>query len=298
MHPLAKLTGPIVAIVGGAVALSSVTCEQPEIECTATQGAFAAQFRLVEGEGACAELAGDVIGLRIFNPPAADGSGPDFDRTSLGIQAESFGLLELDAVEAGVDPGELTHQLYALGAFTSPTPDAQHLCYVPELSQAELDLPQVGELGGAGGGGGSGGAGGGGGNGGGSGGGGIGGAGMGGGGGETEEPALPATSRSMTWENVQIYVTAAAPGTQLTADLTYVEDGCTATYEVVAVFPAVYCGSPNDEGDDVADDKLCETEADPEGGLEYGSGINPDFPRRCHPDLLLCVIDGITSTGE
>ncbi len=54
------------------------------------------------------------------------------------------------------------------------------------------------------------------------------------------------TDLKVEWSNVKVYVTAKAPGTQFTADMTYSEtiDGvsCTAKYRAVGIWPVVDCG--------------------------------------------------------
>ena len=96
----------------------------------------------------------------------------------------------------------------------------------------------------------------------------------------------PATSVKYEWSNVRVYDTAAATGTQFTADLAYTQDGCTAQYHVFAVYPAVSC----DAGDGTPNEALCSSEANPDAGMATGSGISPDVPITCDPDLLLCVL--------
>jgi hypothetical protein len=44
-----------------------------------------------------------------------------------------------------------------------------------------------------------------------------------------------------TWNNVRVRVTPAYPGTTMTADLAITEDGCSAEYHVVGLWPAVSC---------------------------------------------------------
>ncbi|AUX39468.1 hypothetical protein SOCE26_008600 [Sorangium cellulosum] len=109
-----------------------------------------------------------------------------------------------------------------------------------------------------------------------------------------EIPAIedsPATSLRYEWSNVRVYVTAALPGTQMTADLTYTKDGCTASYSVVGLAPAVSCGVEGMEGP-TTDPSLCDPEADPAAGRLIGSGINPDLEERvtCDPEIALCVL--------
>lgn len=85
----------------------------------------------------------------------------------------------------------------------------------------------------------------------------------------------PPLSASYRWSNVRILSTARAPGTQMVADVEVTEDGCTAQYEVWAMWPGVPCGTE----DHRPDDTVCATEGT----------INPDFATVCDPIGLLCV---------
>ncbi|WP_434381126.1 hypothetical protein [Melittangium boletus] len=89
-------------------------------------------------------------------------------------------------------------------------------------------------------------------------------------------PFQPAKDIVYRWSNVQVLAIPRAPGTQLVADLEYTEDGCTAQYEVWAMWPGdVECG--NEDG--APDDSLCAS----------AGSINPDFATVCEPTLLRCV---------
>lgn len=78
------------------------------------------------------------------------------------------------------------------------------------------------------------------------------------------------------WSNVRILAIPRAPGTQMVADLEYTEDGCTAEYEVWAMWPGdVDC----DNGSGEPDNDMC---------AKAGT-INPDFATVCDPALLKCV---------
>ena len=96
---------------------------------------------------------------------------------------------------------------------------------------------------------------------------------------EKHAPAIgttPAADIVYRWSDVRILATARAPGTQMVASLEYTENGCTATYEVWAMWPGdVSCEGENGQ----PDDRLCE---------EAGS-INPDFAVTCDPTQLRCV---------
>src|SRR5262249_21354166 len=139
---------------------------------------------------------------------------------------------------------------YAAGAFAQQFPDANNLCQVTGLQPAQQSLTS----------------------------------------GPKTSPTFPADSVGYTWNNVSVYVTAAAQGTQFSADMTYTENGCTANYHVVGMWPAVTCTvsnmAPNDPKgltllNQVADPDLCNPCAEPDKGRDTGSGISPDFTTTC-----------------
>ncbi len=105
--------------------------------------------------------------------------------------------------------------------------------------------------------------------------------------------ADPAVDISYKWSNVKLFVTAASPGQQLSAELEYSEDGCTAKYDVSAVYPAVDCGVTDEDGNYVmngsvfeVDETLCA------GSNVYGRSIQPTYPVKCDASIHLCVLDG------
>jgi hypothetical protein len=104
----------------------------------------------------------------------------------------------------------------------------------------------------------------------------------------------PGTDLRYAWSNVRVRVTPAYPGTQMAADLTLTQNGCTAKYEVLGLWPAVGCEQLDENGNGTGqpDASRCSPEADPDAGRPTGSGINPDFQSvvACDPDLLLCVL--------
>lgn len=106
--------------------------------------------------------------------------------------------------------------------------------------------------------------------------------------------STPGTDIRYEWSNVRVRVTTAYEGTQMVADLKFTQDGCTAEYAVLGLWPAVGCEKTDADGNGTGqpDDSLCDPEADPAAGRATGSGINPDFKNdiRCDPDLLLCVL--------
>jgi hypothetical protein len=95
---------------------------------------------------------------------------------------------------------------------------------------------------------------------------------------EKHVPADPEPAKDIVyrWSNVRVLARPEAPGSQLVADLEYTEDGCTARYEVWAMWPGDV-GCADEAGK--PDDTLC---------AKAGS-INPDFAVTCDPTQLRCV---------
>jgi hypothetical protein len=91
---------------------------------------------------------------------------------------------------------------------------------------------------------------------------------------DTED--LPPKHIVYEWSSVRILALPLAPGTQMVADLSYTEDGCTAEYEVWGLWPG---------------DVDCANEAgEPDSGIcTNATGINPDFATVCDPTQLRCV---------
>jgi hypothetical protein len=87
-------------------------------------------------------------------------------------------------------------------------------------------------------------------------------------------PAVPATEVTYEFSNVRVYSAPSAPGTQLTGELRYTRDGCTSTYVMRALWPAVGCDPESDL---------------PEENCGEGSGLNPDFSATCDEVSHICV---------
>ncbi|NTX03273.1 hypothetical protein HUA74_09810 [Myxococcus sp. CA051A] len=104
---------------------------------------------------------------------------------------------------------------------------------------------------------------------------------------------LPAQSFRYEWSNLRIYNTPGIPGTQFKADLTYTENGCTATYQAKGIWPVVGCATKG-----APDETKCDPYADYSVGRLRGSGINPLFPVKCDPDALICVLTGDVPSDE
>lgn len=236
------------------VLAASYGCEQQEPLCAAGRGAFVVQYRHVGGPPECAERKGEKIGISTYNPRGADGR-PSYQQASIAIQAESLGVLVDNAEAAGLRDPDPNHHPYAIGTFATANP-VDDFCVVPTLAPAVQVLPAV-----------------------------------------EEDPDLqisaqPATTVSYDWRNVRVYVTASAYGSQIAAELTLTKDGVACDYQVIGMWPWVDCGSPAPDNPEamVPDDAACSPEPDESAGRPVGSGINPDFPTRCDPDLLACVL--------
>lgn len=244
------MTRNLVVLVLAGAALSS--CGQPRVRCFTSIGPYAATFTPTGGSGPCAELKGDVLGLASYNPPRADGL-PDLEQATLAIGVRALGALAERAAAAGVVDETEGHARVARGAFPTMEPNEDDLCVVPEMEPAHLAFPAlpavVDDEG------------------------------------NEVEPAQPATDVRYAFSDLRFYVTAGTRGQQMKAKLEYTENGCTATYDVLAVFPAVNC-TGEDGG---PDDAWCDPGPNATNG-GVGSGIQPEFPTTCDPELLLCVL--------
>jgi hypothetical protein len=87
-------------------------------------------------------------------------------------------------------------------------------------------------------------------------------------------PAEEPKKLAYAFTNVKVYSSPSVPGTQFAADLTYTDNGCTSTYKVRGMWPAVSCTPGSDN---------------PRLSCGKGSGVNPDFAVKCDTDLKLCV---------
>ncbi|NOJ82313.1 hypothetical protein [Myxococcus xanthus] len=78
--------------------------------------------------------------------------------------------------------------------------------------------------------------------------------------------ATPANQIVYQYSNVRVYSAPSAPGTQMTGELTYTNNGCTSKYVINAIWPAVGCDPESDA---------------PADNCGPGSGLNPDFAATC-----------------
>lgn len=87
--------------------------------------------------------------------------------------------------------------------------------------------------------------------------------------------------QSITYQfsKVRVYSNPGAPGTQMTGELTYTNNGCTAHYVMRAIWPATVC-DPTLDPNDAANGPLA---------CGAGSGINPDFDVTCDAETEYCT---------
>jgi hypothetical protein len=238
--------------------IATAACDQPATTCVTGRGDFAARYTLVSGTGPCAALKGDTLGVQSYNA-VADKNRPDLEKTSVAIKSSILGAAIANASSLDYGDPDTSHKPYAFGTFSTSVPGSDNFCAIPTMQPAIQKIPAL--------------------------------------------PGIPATpdtdagkgtpavdpvdadSVQFNWTNVKVYVTTAATGTQMSGDLEYIENGCTAKYKVNAVYPAVSC----DDGNQKPDVTICSPDANPDAGRGTGSGINPDYAIACDPDLLLCV---------
>jgi hypothetical protein len=264
-------------LIGFTALVSSASllgCSQAVVACQAAHagaGAFAAKFFPVGTPGAACTVPGDQVGFETFHPPGggSDKKQPDFSVPSIvAFQTDTMGNLIAAETDGSATDTTPDSKPYAIGSFASVEPDANGFCPVVAPKVAEKSFAAV-----------------------------------------ADDPAtmdvdetLPAVSLKYEWSDVKIYVTAAAQGTQFSGHLKYTQDTCTAEYNVAGVWPSISCANEVPDGMDadgnpktkiVPEPAFCCPGADPLGPLARlsGSGINPDFPVKCDPDLLLCVLD-------
>jgi hypothetical protein len=239
--------GCVVGLV--ATTLSFVSCSQPPAECqTGLYAPYAAVFTPKGAMPACATMPGfavakgDLFGAEFYHPPTADGTNYNNDITTMTIQSDTMGNLQLnfsDSMYVDGEPKPFVDGIkgdspFASGTFVSHLPDANDFCPVTTLTPGQEDFATAG-------------------------------------GSKFED----------SWNSLQFYVTADAPGTQFVGELTRTDNGCSVTYHVVGMWPAVGCTGADANGGPVADATQCSPCANPDKGMTYGSGINPNFPTAC-----------------
>jgi hypothetical protein len=230
----------------GTIAFTT-SCAQPLVNCSSAFGRYAAEYTLTQGDpnSACAQLVGDVLGMTTYYQEGGKNGTPDYENADVAIRPESLGS-KIDYAEArGVIDGDVVfYRANAIGSFTAGFPDDDTFCMAEDFERSQVSLPDIEAL-------------------------------------PDDmmtpdvdetQPAQAAIDVAHQWSNARFVVSADAQGTQFEADLEYTQDGCTAKYHVVGVYPAVACETDDECNDD-------------------NNGINPDFALRCNTSLKLCVLD-------
>ena len=101
---------------------------------------FAAKYTLLTGTGGCATKTGEVLGVQAF---VADPVNPGDGLGSMAIESLDVGTAYSNAADREVMDPDANHQPYALGKFTTFDPGPDHVCAVPTLAPAVLDLPAL-----------------------------------------------------------------------------------------------------------------------------------------------------------
>lgn len=317
-----RTLGCLVAL--SAICSSFVSCKQASIACVAEHaaaGTYATQFfpknapecaaktvspaySLIAGADVTLDKINyDSLGMETYHPSKEDGDNgtvPDFTKGSVAIESAALGGL-VDAWDPMYADMSTDDKLYSLGDWTAASPDENDFCQVPsfknQATQKFAKIPGVpadpmDPM-------------------------------------SKPVPCTPGVDITLAWKNVQVYVTAAAQGTQFEADLTYTQvdhqvdstapDKCNPTtdatcavdYHVRGVWPEIDCFAKVPDPSDptgmktmiVPDDEACcpsgctpghcgdAHKDDPTFARASGSGLSPDFPIKCDHTLLKCVLD-------
>lgn len=243
------------------------SCDSPKLLCDVASGPYIVRYYPKDAGADCLSLKGELIGMKTYNPPSADGENIDASKTTVAVQASSVGDTADAAAAAGTEDPDKTHTLYSYGDYSN-TPDADDVCSASALSSAEIHVPKTAYTDDDG-----------------------------------NPRVLPETRLVYAWKSLDVYTTFSSTGNAATGEVTLtrevtdpdtgVKDACTTTYVVSALYPAVGCEvlDADGNGTGVMDETACCPEPDLAKDRPYGSGINPDFKVKCDPDLLTCVLD-------
>jgi len=259
MPPLKSLTGQsklACFFTGlGVTALSVPSCQQPVPVCVSGRGDFAALYQPISASdpaGACAGIIGEVLGMNTYNYPSTGEGTGDWKRGRVAIQGARMGarVARQERSDPAWKDSDPSHRAYALGDFSSGEPGPDDFCRLGSVADAVQNFPLATKT-------------------------------------ATDEEA-PATTLTYKWNSTAFYVTTAALGTQMVAELEYAKDNCTAKYQVWAMSPDRDCEriDKDEQGkwtkrSGEPDPRRCLPPADPDNGIADASGVNPDFPVEC-----------------
>ncbi|MET0341216.1 MAG: hypothetical protein ABW252_09445 [Polyangiales bacterium] len=271
------LCGLVTAVVSG--------CDQPKPNCLTAQASFVLKLaeeqnsRQESAPGACVGFgpasfnADPHVGIAPYYAKDKKGQ-PDYRKGSIAIRTAELATLVANAEEHDVTP--IQQVLHSIGQFVTEEPDGDDFCRAPAFAQpTRVVIPAVSV---------------------------------------PDDPATAnadesfeqaAVDATLTWSDVDVYVTPASFGTQVRAKLSdrrVTPDGrvCTINYTARGLAPAVSCQVTDDDGNPVqkadgtfeVDPTLCNPEADPSKDRFTGSGISPTTNYECDATIGYCVLAG------
>ena len=272
-----------IALIGTVLVVTSFAalsagCAQQAPGCQVSNSlAYAGKYAQTAGatDAPCGGIKGDQLGFGSYNPVNKEGA-PDLSKASLAIRSDRLGELVANADANGITDTTKGDAPFAFGDFKQAFPDANDLCEPKEMASAHQVLPLV----------------------------------PGDDGGTPDDatddiPPQDPVDFSETWTGVQVFVTAAAEGTEVKGHYAIHDElaQCDAEYDVLALFPAVDCTSEDADGNTVGDDLLCSAVAIPEKGIAVGSGISPDVSTKCEDigpagsPQFFCLLDADPTTA-
>jgi hypothetical protein len=210
--------------------------------------------------------ANPLVGLEVYYPRDAKGQ-PDYGKGSVALRtAQLQSLIE----EYNVANMATDGTVLSIGAFTNGQADDSNFCTAPSTTTTHVVLPAIPEV--------------------------------------PDDlstpdvdesmPALDPVDITLTWSNVQVYVTAAIDGTQFQATMTDTRPtaaggSCTVTYLALGLSAAVQCAIFDDNGDPAGTDPtLCSPFPDP-GKMRFtNNGISPLAKQSCDTATGWCLLDG------
>jgi hypothetical protein len=251
-----KRIATVVAVFGAASIISGCSIEQPSAGCIVQDSSFAlwqAKYIVKEADAAktCGQLKGEELGVWKYANPEATAEQIAANRASrLAIRPRgtasltrfSYKYTDAAGKEQTKTVDRVTQDKWdeasALSTTLPQMPDAEGFCKATGFAAATVDAAAVFDH--------------------------V----------DTTKERAAATSVAYQFGDVEVYSHPSAPGTQLRGTLTYTKDGCTADYEVWALWPATAC---------------VPGATDPVDNCGEGSGLNPDFDAVCEPTLKRCV---------
>lgn len=250
-----------VAVLGAASIISGCSIEQPASGCIVQDSTWAlwqAKYIVKEADAAksCGQLKGEELGVwKYANPMASEAEKAEGKAAKLAIRPRGAASLMAEykysytttngageettnnVTVKRVQPSEFGNAT-SLSATLPDAPDADGFCKAEGFEKRTVTAAAVVHE-------------------------------------STGEQLKPEETVEYEYSNIHVYSHPQFPGTQLHGTLTYGDGaGCTAEYEVWALWPATPCVPGS---------------TDPVDNCGEGSGLNPDFKAVCDADLKRCV---------